>query len=63
MMGPNRLYIMYGYNPKDMIKKILGKAEGVIEYLKSKEFNNLAILEGTWVEDRTSLAFKSIWLR
>ncbi len=47
MMGPNRLYIMYGYNPKDMIKKILGKAEGVIEYLKSKEFNNLAILEGT----------------
>lgn len=93
-MKSNRLYIMYGDNPKDMIKKILGKmdigkdipekgaligikpnlvlakpsssgattcpelVEGVIEYLKSKGFNNLAILEGAWVGDRTSLAFK-----
>lgn len=32
--------------------------EGVIEYLKSNGFNNLAILEGAWVGDKTSLAFK-----
>lgn len=32
--------------------------EGVIEYLKSNGYNNIVILEGAWVGDRTSLAFK-----
>jgi uncharacterized protein (DUF362 family) len=30
----------------------------VIEYLQSKGFNNISILEGSWVGDRTSSAFK-----
>lgn len=30
----------------------------VIEYLQSKQFNNICILEGSWVGDRTSSAFK-----
>jgi uncharacterized protein (DUF362 family) len=32
---------------------------GIIEYLNSKGFNNLVILEGSWVGDRTSRAFKA----
>jgi uncharacterized protein (DUF362 family) len=32
--------------------------EGVIGYLKSKGFNNIAILEGSWVGDKTSRAFE-----
>ena len=32
--------------------------EGVIEYLKSNGYNNIIILEGSWVGDRTALAFK-----
>jgi uncharacterized protein (DUF362 family) len=31
---------------------------GVIEYLQSKGYRNIAILEGSWVGDRTSIAFK-----
>jgi uncharacterized protein (DUF362 family) len=31
---------------------------GVIEYLQSKGFNNIIILEGSWVGDRTSSAFR-----
>ncbi len=32
--------------------------EGLIIYLKSKGYSNIIILEGSWVGDRTSLAFK-----
>lgn len=32
--------------------------EGVIIYLKSKGYNNIIILEGSWVGDRTPLAFE-----
>lgn len=32
--------------------------EGVIEYLKSNGYDNIIILEGSWVGDRTSLAYK-----
>lgn len=32
--------------------------EGLIKYLKSNDYNNIIILEGSWVGDRTSLAFK-----
>lgn len=32
--------------------------EGVIEYLKSNGYNNIIILEGSWVGDRTAIAFK-----
>ncbi|MGI5859854.1 MAG: DUF362 domain-containing protein [Tepidanaerobacteraceae bacterium] len=32
--------------------------EGVIEYLKSKGFKNIVIVEGSWVGDRTSRAFE-----
>lgn len=32
--------------------------EGTIEYLKSKGFNNIVIMEGSWVGDRTSRAFE-----
>lgn len=30
---------------------------GVIEYLQSKGYSNISILEGSWVGDRTSIAF------
>ena len=32
--------------------------EGVVEYLKDKGYHNISILEGAWVGDKTSLAFK-----
>ncbi|HHV39311.1 MAG TPA: DUF362 domain-containing protein [Tepidimicrobium sp.] len=32
--------------------------EGVVEYLKDNGFHNIVILEGSWVGDRTSLAFE-----
>lgn len=32
--------------------------EGVIKYLKANGYHNLIILEGSWVGDRTALAFK-----
>lgn len=32
--------------------------EGLIKYLKSNDYHNLIILEGSWVGDRTSLAFQ-----
>ena len=32
--------------------------EGLVEYLKSKGYNNMVILEGAWVGDKTQLAFK-----
>jgi uncharacterized protein (DUF362 family) len=32
--------------------------EGVIRYLKSKGFNNIVVLEGSWVGDKTSKAFE-----
>lgn len=32
--------------------------DGIIEYLKSKGRNNIAIMEGSWVGDRTREAFK-----
>ncbi|MDF2615021.1 MAG: iron-sulfur cluster-binding protein [Clostridia bacterium] len=34
-------------------------AAGVIEYLQSKGFKNIIILEGSWIGDRTSSAFKA----
>lgn len=33
-------------------------AAGVIEYLQSKGFGHIAIIEGSWVGDRTSYAYK-----
>ncbi len=93
-MNKDLLYIIYGSNPKDMVKEALEKTkllddiphkdsligikpnlvlakpselgattspdlvEGLIQYLKSKDYNNLIILEGSWIGDRTSLAFK-----
>ncbi len=32
--------------------------EGIIEYLKSFDFNDITVLEGSWVGDSTSFAFK-----
>ncbi len=93
-MNKDFLYIMYGDNPRTMIKEALAKTniledipskdsligikpnlvvakpaelgattspalvEGLIEYLKEKGYHNLVIMEGSWVGDRTSLAFK-----
>lgn len=93
-MDANLIYIIYGNNPKSMIKEILKElnleseipsknsligikpnlvvakpytsgattcpqiVEGLIEYLKSNGYNNIAIMEGSWVGDRTQLAFK-----
>ncbi|MDD4760566.1 MAG: DUF362 domain-containing protein [Bacteroidaceae bacterium] len=89
----DKIYIKYGNNPKEMIKKVLSSLkiqdnikksdaligikpnlvvakpstsgattspeliEGTIEYLKLKGFNNIAIMEGSWVGDKTSRAF------
>ena len=33
--------------------------EGLIKYLQSNDYHNIIILEGSWVGDRTSLAFKA----
>ncbi|NLY67838.1 MAG: DUF362 domain-containing protein [Tissierellia bacterium] len=93
-MDANLIYIIYGDEPKSMIKRILEEidlegdisskdsligikpnlvlakpsssgattcpqlVEGLIEYLKSKGYNNIAILEGAWIGDKTQLAFK-----
>jgi len=32
--------------------------EGIIEYLQSKGYKNICIMEGSWVGERTSRAFK-----
>lgn len=94
MMNANLLYVMYGDNPKSIVKRILSEidlekdlpskdsligikpnlvlakpstsgattcpelVEGLIEYLKSKGYNNIAIMEGSWIGDRTQSAFK-----
>jgi len=93
MIGPNGIRIIYGDNPKQMVKELLEVikpeeeinedtligikpnlvvakhsgsgattspeiVEGLIEYLKSKRRNNIVIMEGSWVGDRTSEAFK-----
>jgi len=93
-MNPNLIYIVYGDNPKSMIKRILHEidlekdipnkdsligikpnlvvakpstsgattcpqlVEGLVEHLKSKGYNNMVILEGSWVGDNTQDAFK-----
>jgi len=93
IIGKNSIRIIYGDNPRQMVKELLetikpeeeiGKnaiigikpnlvvakpsssgattspeiVEGLIEYLKSKERDNIVIMEGSWVGDRTSEAFK-----
>jgi uncharacterized protein (DUF362 family) len=93
MIGKNGIHIIYGDNPKQMIKELLEviKLEeeidknaligikpnlvvakpsssgattspeivaGLIEYLKSKGCDRIVIMEGSWVGDRTSEAFK-----
>jgi uncharacterized protein (DUF362 family) len=93
MISKNSLRIIYGVNPKQMIKELLEviKPEeeidnnaligikpnlvvakpassgattspeivaGLIEYLKSKGYDRIIIMEGSWVGDRTTEAFK-----
>lgn len=89
----DKIYVMYGNKPKEMILEALSKlkiedyikkdaligikpnlvvakpstsgattspelVEGTIEYLKSKGFSNLLIMEGSWVGAKTSRAFE-----
>jgi len=91
--GKNGIRIIYGDNPRQMIKELLEVikpeaeidknmlvgikpnlvvakpsssgattspeiVEGIIEYLKTKGHDNIVIMEGSWVGDRTSKAFK-----
>jgi uncharacterized protein (DUF362 family) len=93
MENKNEICIIYGDNPRSMVKEILDHVKpedeigknaligikpnlvvakpsnsgattspelvaGVIEHLKSKEFERIVILEGSWVGERTSSAFK-----
>ena len=93
MMKSNIIHIIYGDEPKVMIKELLNEIKpeeeidkslligikpnlvvakpsslgatttpelvaGLIEYLQSKGFDRIAIMEGSWVGDRTSEAFK-----
>lgn len=93
MIGKNGIRIVYGDNPREMVKKLLETIKpeeeidknaligikpnlvvpkpsssgattspeivaGVIEYLKSKGRDNIAIIEGSWVGARTWEAFK-----
>lgn len=93
MIGKNGIRIIYGDNPKQMVKELLEVikpeeeidktaligikpnlvvakpsssgattspeiVEGLIEYLKSKGHEKIVIMEGSWVGDRTSEAFK-----
>lgn len=92
-MDRKEICVLYGNEPKRMIKEILAKIKieeeiavdqligikpnlvvakksesgattdpdlvaGVIEYLQAKGHKNIMILEGSWVGDRTSKAFK-----
>ena len=92
-MDKEKVYVIYGNEPKKMIHDLLSHLriennidknariglkpnlvvakpstsgattspellEGTIEYLKSKGFNNIVIMEGSWVGDRTSRAFE-----
>ncbi|NLZ54694.1 MAG: DUF362 domain-containing protein, partial [Thermoanaerobacteraceae bacterium] len=92
-MGKNGIRIIYGDNPKEMIKELLAvikpEAEigendligikpnlvvakpassgattspeivaGLVEYLQEKGRKKIVIMEGSWVGDRTSKAFK-----
>lgn len=93
MIGKNGIRIVYGDNPKQMVKELLEvlKPEeeidktaligikpnlvvakpsgsgattspeivaGLIEYFKSRGYDKIVIMEGSWVGDRTSEAFK-----
>jgi len=93
MIGKNWIRIIYGDNPRQMVKELLEVirpeeeidenaligikpnlvvakpsrsgattspeiVEGLIEYLKSRGLNKIVIMEGSWVGDRTSEAFK-----
>lgn len=93
MIGRNGIRIIYGDNPRQMVKELLevirpeeeidkdaligikpnlvvakpsssgattspAIVAGLIEYLKSKGRDNIVIMEGSWVGDRTSQAFK-----
>ncbi|NLY44091.1 MAG: DUF362 domain-containing protein [Clostridiaceae bacterium] len=93
-MGKNGIRIIYGDNPKQMVKELLEVVKpeeeiinknaligikpnlvvakpsssgattspeivaGLIEYLKSKGHDRIVIMEGSWLGDRTSEAFK-----
>jgi uncharacterized protein (DUF362 family) len=93
MIDNNKIRIIYGDNPRQMVKDLLEVirpeeeiekdaligikpnlvvarpsiygatttpeiVEGLIEYLQSKGRNHIVIMEGSWVGDRTSQAFK-----
>jgi uncharacterized protein (DUF362 family) len=93
MNGKNWIRIIYGDNPRQMVKEMLEAIKpeeeidkntligikpnlvvakpsssgattspeivaGLIEYLKSKGRDRIVIMEGSWVGDRTSAAFK-----
>jgi uncharacterized protein (DUF362 family) len=93
MNDRNEIRIIYGDNPRQMVKELLEAIKpeeeidrnaligikpnlvvakpsssgattspeivaGIIEYLKSKGRDNIVIMEGSWVGDRTSVAFK-----
>lgn len=92
-MTKKDIYVIYGDQPKKMIKELLSAleiekaidknakigikpnlvlakpassgattdpqmVEAVIDYLQGAGFNNICILEGSWVGDRTARAFK-----
>jgi len=93
VINNNRIHVIYGDNPEQMVTKLLeaikpedeidknaligikpnlvvakpsssgatttpGIVAGLIEYLKSKGRENIVIMEGSWVGDRTKEAFK-----
>jgi uncharacterized protein (DUF362 family) len=90
-LDTNNINIIYGNNPKEMVKALLEDAnikinknylvglkpnlvvskeaksgatttpeivEGIIEYLKDKGIINIVIIEGSWVGDNTTHAYK-----
>lgn len=94
VIANNSIRIIYGDNPKEMVKELLETmkpeeeihknaligikpnlvvaqpscfgatttpeiVEGLIEYLQLKGRNNIVIMEGSWIGDRTSKAFKA----
>jgi uncharacterized protein (DUF362 family) len=93
MINSNQIRVIFGDDPKSMVKEILnyikpeseidksaligikpnlvvakpsssgattspGLVAGLIEYLQSKGYKNITILEGSWVGDSTSDAFR-----
>ena len=59
-MNKNEIYIKSGTNYKEMTKELLAQCglASVISDLQENGYGNIAILEGSWVGDKTTEAYE-----